>query len=129
MNRLIWIALLASLSLPAYGQATRDRNLVATRKHSDVSSSLPPQIHTGQSGQKDANSQLDKLERQTANTVIQPAAKSSKTPAYKLPSDARPAAASAYQQSMPVRAPIKNTLGSGSPNRSSRSNRVNRYGR
>ncbi len=123
MKKLACIALIVVASLPVLAQTTRDRNLSATRKNSDRSTVLPPLGHTAVNGQKDANSQLDKLERQTANTVIQPAAKSPKVPAYKLPSDTRPAAGSTYQQTMPVHAAVKN--GAGSANRSSRPGLIN----
>ncbi len=99
-----------------------------TRRYDDPF--FPAQMSGGaQNGQKDTNSQLDKLERQTANTVIQPAAKTPKVQPYKLPAEAKPAADNFYQQSMPSRTGVKNTPGSGSPNRSSRSNRVNLHGR
>lgn len=128
MNKFLWIVLVASLSLSAWGQQkTRDRNLVATRKHSDTTTVLPPRTTAGQSGQKDVNSQLDQLERQTANTVTQPAAKAAKTPAYKPPPETHPAAPSAYQQNMPVHAAIKN--GAGTANRSPKSGSANPYKR
>jgi hypothetical protein len=129
MKKLGCITLVAALSLPAFGQATRDRNLAATRKHGATTTVLPGQMSGGQNGQKDTRSQLDKLERQTANTVIQPAEKSPKVQPYKLPPEPKPAADNFYQQSMPSKTGVKNTPGSGSPNRSSRSNRVNLHGR
>jgi hypothetical protein len=124
MNKFLSIVLLACLSLSASGQANKDRNLVASRKHSDVTT-LPPQVRTGESRQN-VNSQLDKLERQTTNTVVQPAAKSPRTPANKLPPDTPPATGTAYQQTMPVHAATKNSASSAS--RSSRPS-VNPYKR
>lgn len=128
MSKLLWIVLLAALSLPALGQTKGDRNLVATRKRGNTTTVLPPRANH-QSGPKQASSQLDKLERQTANTVVQPAAKSPKTPAYKLPADKQPATGNGYQQTMPVHATVKNGTGRTSANRSSRGNRSNLYGR
>ncbi len=112
MKKLACIALVAAVSLPVFGQATRDRNLDATRKHGATSTVLPGQTNSGGNRQKDVTSQLDKLERQTANTVIQPAAKSPKVQPYKLPPEPKPAADNFYQQSPPSRTGVKNTPGS-----------------
>jgi hypothetical protein len=128
MNQVVWIVLVASLSLPVWGQQkTRDRNLVATRKHSDTTTVLPSRTATNQSGHEDVNSQLDKLERQTANTVIQPAAKAAQAPAYKPPPEKQTPTGTAYQQTMPVHAGNKNGVGNAS--HSSRSSSVKPYKR
>ena len=126
MNRFSCITLVAVLSVPLFGQAIKDRNLTTMRRHGTQSTVLAP--HTSPTGSKDTNSQLDKLEHQTANTVIQPAAKTPKVQAYKLPPEPKPAADNFYPQSMPTRSGLKNTPGSGSSNRS-RSNRVSPYKR
>ena len=128
MSKLAWIVLLSALSLSAVGQATKDRNLAATRRHSDTTTVAPPRMSTGRSSQKDINSQLDKLERQTANTVVQPAAKSPKTPAYKLPAEKQTPTRNSYEQTMPVRAGIKNGAANPNANRSSHGS-VKPYGR
>jgi len=112
MKKLACIALLAAVSLPVFGQATRDRNLAATRKHGATSTVLPGRTNGGGNGQKDVTSQLDKLERQTANTVLQPAAKSPKVQPYKLPPEPKPAADNFYPQSTPTKSGVKNTPGS-----------------
>lgn len=127
MNRSVWIALVVVLSLPAVAQtAPKDRNLAATRRHANTTT-LPPEVNNRQSGAKDTNLQLDKLERQTANTVISPAAKSAKAPAYKLPAEHHAATGSSYEQTMPVHAAAKN--GTVSTNHSSRSVSVKPYKR
>ena len=128
MSKLAWIVLLSALSLSAVGQATRDRNLVAMHRHGDQSTLPPSHMNTSQNGQKDNNSQLDKLERQTANTVVQPAAKTRTTPAYKLPPEKQPASSGGFQQTLPVRGGVKNGATNSNANHASRG-RVKSYGR
>jgi hypothetical protein len=129
MNKIAWIVLLASVSLLAFGQNKdkddKDRNLAATRRHGDTTTVLPPRTATSQSAQKASNSQLDKLERQTANIVNPPAAKAAKAPAYKLPPDNQKPAP--YQQTLPVHAAVKN--GAGNASHSSRSASAKPYKR
>jgi membrane-bound lytic murein transglycosylase len=127
MHKLLWVALMIALSLSAWGQTTPDRNLVAIRKHSNVTTSAAPQMKTGQGGQQDVNSQLDKLERQTANTAVRPAAKSPKVQPYKLPPEPRQAADNSYQQTTPAHAAVKN--GTGRASHSSKPAMVNTYRR
>lgn len=127
MNKLLCVAMLAALSLPALGQKTRDRNLDATRKHGATSTVLPHRMNSSPNGPKDTNSQLDKLEHQTANTVIQPAAKQPKVQPYKLPPEPKPAADNFYQPNAAPRSGMKNVPGSG--NRSSRSGLINSHGK
>ena len=129
MKKLAWIALVAAVSLPVFGQATRDRNLDATRKHGATTTVLPGPMSGGQNGQKDVNSQLDKLERQTANTVIQPAAKTPNVQPYKLPPETHAPTGSSYEQTMPVRAPVKNAPNGRGMSRSSPGKKSSLYGR
>ena len=125
MNRFSCITLAAVLSATALGQAIKDRNLTTMRRHGTQSTVLAP--HTSPTGSKDTNSQLDKLEHQTANTVIQPAAKTPKVQAYKLPPEPKSTPDNFYQPNAAPRSGLKNVPGNA--NRSSRPALINPRGK
>ena len=104
-----WVVLLAVASIPVAGQTKsgqakyRDRQ----RVRGDVSTVTPSSPHTAAAA---SNTELDRLEHQTARIASEPAAKSpQKAPAVKLPSDAEPHSSGGYQQTMPLHAHASST--------------------
>jgi hypothetical protein len=103
------IVLCAVATTPLIGQSHKDPNLVQRRSRPDVSTVSPPVVR---SSGKQANSQLDRLERQTARIVAEPAARKT-TAAPKLASTPDQHS-TGFAPSMPVHAQSSGLKGAGS---------------
>jgi len=100
------------VAIPMAAQSHHDPNLVQRRLRPDVSTVSPSENHFGG---KDADKQLDKIERQTANSLAQSAPKQ-KPPTVPHTPAAEHHAPTASMETMPVHAQshgLSNNSGSG----------------